>query len=251
MDLEFQVGCFLIWESGDDSKVSNVGYRLQMFGYYLFYRQYRCILKVTRGKKWERTLLQVKSWLNMPKRVYSLRLSDKEWTYEIKSIVGELGFENHKKVCASGFPDYFEREWLYDLVWYEEDNHGRLMKLPLVMESEWKTDYHAIKYDFEKLLQAKADLKVMVFQGHNIDDTFRRLHDAITAFKWLHSDDHFLSAGLDWENEEFKFYQYPFLSNSGLTSECRDTCAPSLATLYGSSYNSFDTSCFSGSSNSL
>ena len=56
-------------------------------------------------------------------------------------------------------------EWLYDMTWYKEDTTThRLKSVVLVLESEWlKSDYE-LRYDFEKLLQAKCKTKVFICQ---------------------------------------------------------------------------------------
>lgn len=70
-------------------------------------------------------------------------------------------------------------EWLYDMVCYRYDNeHYALNDTILVMESEWKgkryasngqdgnDPYGEVKYDFQKLLLANADVKLMVYRYH-------------------------------------------------------------------------------------
>ena len=70
---------------------------------------------------------------------------------------------------------FVNREWLYDLVWYEDDSNASytIKKTLLTAESEWthrrpkdKIDdnYGAIKYDFQKLLLSNAELKLMIFR---------------------------------------------------------------------------------------
>lgn len=87
-----------------------------------------------------------------------------------------------KRLVKKGFK---RSEWLYDLHWYEERKRKkyRQTSLPLAVECEWnwireaerkkelakknpkKPDcYGAIKWDFQKLLVANADLRVMIFQ---------------------------------------------------------------------------------------
>jgi len=56
-------------------------------------------------------------------------------------------------------------EWLYDFVWREFDEQGNLLGLKLVMEIEVSDmNEKGIKYDFNKLLQADREHKVLVFQ---------------------------------------------------------------------------------------
>lgn len=55
-------------------------------------------------------------------------------------------------------------EWLYDVTGLQYDNDGFLIRVALAAECEWGTQ-DEIYYDFEKLLLARADLRVMVFDG--------------------------------------------------------------------------------------
>src|SRR5690242_14508505 len=73
------------------------------------------------------------------------------WTRTLKDKIGELGGELGYDVAIGGFREKFEKEWLYDIVWYQEDDEGRLIRVPLIVESEWDINYAGIKYDFEKL----------------------------------------------------------------------------------------------------
>jgi hypothetical protein len=95
--------------------------------------------------------------------------SDLDWTTLLKESIGNLGEKHQWSICASGFEGHFECEWLYDLIWYREGLDGHLAEVYLVLESEWGKTQSDIKFDFEKLLLAKATLKVMVFQGSEQD----------------------------------------------------------------------------------
>lgn len=76
-------------------------------------------------------------------------------------------------------------EWLYDLVCYRYGNeHYALNDTILVMESEWKgkryasnnndeeDPYGEVKFDFQKLLLANADIKLMVYKEHRTDKDY-------------------------------------------------------------------------------
>lgn len=96
----------------------------------------------------------------------------------------------------------------FDMVWYEEDEDKRLDRLPLAMESEWSKNYGEIKYDFEKLLVARAECKLMICQCHP-DDTellISLLQEAVSAFKAAKGD-RYLIAVLDSSTEEaFQYF---------------------------------------------
>lgn len=87
-------------------------------------------------------------------------------------------------VATGGFPKYFEKEWLFDMTWYKENEKGQLIELVMVLESEWDTSFVGIKYDFEKLLICKCPLKVMVCQWPKADiqNLFDKIESSINAF---------------------------------------------------------------------
>lgn len=77
-------------------------------------------------------------------------------------------------------------EWLYDLAWRRLDANRNLIGIPLAVEIE-VSDNHlwGIRYDFNKLLQAQADHKLMVFQVQTQDEvekTFARLEESIQVY---------------------------------------------------------------------
>jgi len=110
--------------------------------------------------------------------------SDGVWTAAIKKAVIELGKAKGYLLCASGFPDEAETEWLYDLVWFKNDENAHLQEIGLLLECEWIRDPYQIEYDFSKLLVGRAPIKVMIFQDYNgnLADLWKMLDDALTAF---------------------------------------------------------------------
>jgi len=77
------------------------------------------------------------------------------WTKEVKNAVGRIAEQRGYPVYASGMGG----EWLYDLICLEyEDEY--LKSIPLVLESEW--DKGGVDADFQKLVVARADYRVMV-----------------------------------------------------------------------------------------
>src|SRR2546430_11816980 len=66
---------------------------------------------------------------------------------------------------------------------------GSLIGLPLVLESEWGTHDEAIDYDFQKLLVARAEHRVMICQGQGSDPDrhFKRLDRKSTRLNSSHS----------------------------------------------------------------
>lgn len=127
--------------------------------------------------------------------------SDRIWTEAIKKRIGILGKEKGFYICSSGWstPDG-QGEWLYDLVWLQ--NEGNYMvRVPLVLECEWGIDIKNIEEDFCKLLVARAEHRIMIFQQKTQGDVNRildRLDSAIKKFQHTTPRDRYLLIGLDW-----------------------------------------------------
>jgi hypothetical protein len=135
---------------------------------------------------------------------------DANWTYEIKRKLMEAGESHEYKTCASGFKDECDPEWLYDVVWYKEEGTGddsRLIDVPMILESEWQSHLKSIKYDFEKLLQANARLKVMICQAYekHKESRLEYFRDAIAKFQRNIHEDVYLIAILNTTDEKFYF----------------------------------------------
>lgn len=137
--------------------------------------------------------------------------SDRDWTQTLKERLGRLGEEKYNyKVCASGFKDDFEPEWLFDLIWYKEEgetNQRRLIDVPLVVESEWNKHFDHIKYDFEKLLVANAQHRLFVCYVHidNRTALFEYFKDAVNQYKLNRTGDRYMIAVLDYDTHEFVY----------------------------------------------
>lgn len=132
-------------------------------------------------------------------------------------------------------------EWLYDLHWYQEIEPTcyRMTRLPLVVESEWdwirdaerekKTTigegtpdvFGEIKWDFQKLLVANADLRLMIFQeriemsSDELDDYF---DETIDGYKHLEDGSKFLFIAFDKKGFNYtqKIKRYP--------KSCQQSC---------------------------
>lgn len=116
--------------------------------------------------------------------------------------MGDLSLSKGFDVAASGFKDKFEAEWLYDIVWYEEDDHKRLTNIHLAVESEWSKSYSSLKYDFEKLLAARAENKMLMCpcKPEYTQTLFALLREAVKAFNGAKGE-RYLIAILDSETE--------------------------------------------------
>lgn len=95
----------------------------------------------------------------------------KEFTNQLKIIIGDLGEELGYEIATNCKKEYNEKEWLFDLVWYkmaENENENIVSSVDLVLESEisYKNFGH-FKVDFDKLLVATKSTKIMIFTKVN------------------------------------------------------------------------------------
>ena len=129
---------------------------------------------------------------------------DREWTSFLKRKLREVGKKH--EYLVSPCPDDDNKEWLYDLIWFRNDSNFQLREVALVLESEWSKDPWHIQEDFEKLLVAKAPIKVMVFQkhGNNIDVLWKLLEDGIRIFEKQPMDETYILAAFKEEDHEFE-----------------------------------------------
>ena len=91
--------------------------------------------------------------------------SNKDWTRECLKALAGLGMDIGYGACPD--PANIKGEWLYDLIWYKEEKRSGLNLMTdvvLALESEWSTYFEDIRYDFQKLVQAKSRLKMLISQ---------------------------------------------------------------------------------------
>lgn len=128
------------------------------------------------NNNWEDTFLDggkiIKEERLRTEKLFDLltELGDKQG-YKVYSHSLSDGFRN---APGTGNDKFVNREWLFDLCWYKEDETLKygLKSLDLAVESEWtnkrkedKEDpYGGIKYDFQKLLVVNMGLGLMVFK---------------------------------------------------------------------------------------
>ncbi|HLA36229.1 MAG TPA: hypothetical protein VJ001_15305 [Rhodocyclaceae bacterium] len=126
----------------------------------------------------------------------------KEWTRSLKDALGCLGREQGFEICASGYPGAQEGEWLYDMSWVvlDRDNYGSLKRLAVVVESEWAPDPQ-LDGDFQKLVQARADIRVWIFisaNGAEVRNYIARCKKQVELFQGSISGDRYIFVGFDW-----------------------------------------------------
>lgn len=152
-------------------------------------------------------------------RLTGLRKSNSEWTQEILVSLGRLGQRRPDPdyfVCSHGFGDtgWLETkncgEWLHDQTWLDY-NWGitprQLKRMVMALESEWGNAGDVLD-DFEKLLVARADLRVMIFQAPDADalsEIFRQLTEAERRCETRVAGDNYLLCGYDNQRCRFDF----------------------------------------------
>jgi len=143
------------------------------------------------------------------------RASDTVWTKEIKKALVSIGNENEKELScyASGVDHVASGEWLYDLCWISYSDDTNIGCIELAMESEWAPSPKEIHDDFVKLVQARAGLRLMIWQARNskeMQDIRDVLIDQIRAFKDSQLGDAYLFSCWTEEEQRFthRFYEY-------------------------------------------
>jgi hypothetical protein len=114
---------------------------------------------------------------------------------------------------------YKNNEWLYDLHWYTEADEPYLpLSLPLVVECEWnprkrgvrKIPYSGIKYDFQKLLIANSELRLMIFiikKEKHLIDLDKYFDTAIDSYKHLEIGSKFIFIAFDEKINGFHYIE--------------------------------------------
>ena len=96
-----------------------------------------------------------------------------DWTKEVKTALCKACKKCNRqlKLYANGVDKVVDNskvvdggEWLYDVTCLLHDAGGYIKRFPLVAESEWGSN-DDVHDDFEKLLLARAEVRVMVFDG--------------------------------------------------------------------------------------
>ena len=125
----------------------------------------------------------------------------RQWTKKVLTTLCKLGRCLGYTAWAKGDP----KEWLYDVSWYNCDTCGRLTSVPMVAECEWG-NLEEIAYDFEKLLLARAAVRVMVYDAwsaKNSDEPVefinKKLREHVRTFNGARGDTYLLIA-LVWDD---------------------------------------------------
>lgn len=156
-----------------------------------------------------------------------------DWTNGVKGIFGAIGYKKEYKIFSaitdSKRPfnqirqdvqqmlgglyvpikwqhknqgrDQFLGEWLYDILWWDENDQGYAINIPLVAESEWG-DTVRVKEDFQKLLLARSKYRVMIFECGN--DIIKWSKDQIKKFNHTQTGDRYLFCS--WRGNALGFH---------------------------------------------
>lgn len=136
-----------------------------------------------------------------------------EWTRKIKTALCTVGSDLGYSVCASGVRNANWGEWLYDVSWLE--GNPWLRSVPMVAECEWG-DLEGIKANFQKLLVARASLRVMICNGWclpDIDDTkgeqtAEHLGQWVREFEKNRAGDTYLLIIYEWHERRRRSWRY-------------------------------------------
>ena len=98
--------------------------------------------------------------------------STKRWTKEVLTTLCRLGKNFGFSAWANNVPEKDKNggkgEWLYDVTWCESDDDRLLKSIPMVAECEW-ANLAEIDDGFQKLLVARAKVRVMVYDARHAD----------------------------------------------------------------------------------
>ena len=138
----------------------------------------------------------------------------KESTKNIKTALCKagrsLGFRTAAQDVDKTVKD--EGEWLFDVVWMSLawEPRRQLKRIHLVVESEWGNQGD-IRDDFEKLLVARSDVRLMIFQASNkaeVKEVFNLLQGEAEGFEQRQAGDYYLLAGYDLRNAIFRWREF-------------------------------------------
>ena len=154
--------------------------------------------------------------------------SDTEWTRAVKTKLCKIGRDQFG--CDVGARDVNKAdrkfgEWLYDVIWLNYDCNGRVIDVPLVAECEWGR-LEEIYDDFDKLLLARASVRLMIFDGDYTPGSVsitEELVKRVREFNGSRTEDAWLLAACEKIDDDWRFRYFtiemnaviPFPSPSG------------------------------------
>ncbi len=136
------------------------------------------------------------------------------WTRAVKEALCRWGLDRGYYVCANRVADDFRSEpkkkrpryeWLFDVTCLVYQGNY-LTGVPLVAECEWGNEAE-IYDDFQKLLLARAEIRVMVFDAAQISSTdkFGKFEKAAKRFGMGQPGDTYLLAAYTEDRDSYCF----------------------------------------------
>jgi len=133
---------------------------------------------------------------------------------QILQQLSQLGHQHGFSVFSSkaGCPTTDGPEWLYDQHWRVASAQTALIRMPLAMEIEWgygaATIREKVTENFLTLTQARADIRVMMFQCNDVPAMTDPLIDLANHFEGTQQGDRWLFAGWGWDTNQMhcRFY---------------------------------------------
>lgn len=162
-------------------------------------------------KEWRaNAVIEIRSALQrVHHRLAGQRRDGKEWTVGVLQALVPVARTmcGDQAVCGLECPsdERCKGEWLYDFsCWLEGDAPGEgFLGLPIVVESEWGA-WKDIWDDLDKLTQARAGLRVLIFDARWApQDWYECMSQRIARFAPRDPDDAWLFAG--WRDDGFEF----------------------------------------------
>ena len=120
------------------------------------------------------------------------------------------------RVCAKSVKNADYGEWLYDVTWleYEDDCDNTLIGAHLAAECEWGDCDH-IYDDFQKLLLARASVRLMIFNGKDKCGSEKRaawLAEKVGKYKVSCDEDAWLLAVWERNDNEKRGWWFRFFT---------------------------------------
>jgi hypothetical protein len=131
-------------------------------------------------------------------------------TKVVNEIFGELGKSLGYEVAYPG-----DGGWLYDMAWSTVSD-GMFVGQPLVLESEWKPGGSVPKSvevdgDFQKLVQARADVRVWITACPNQEITEKHISNCkrqVHVFGGTAPGDTYIFIVYDWTTKETRIERF-------------------------------------------
>ncbi len=130
------------------------------------------------------------------------RWSTREWTRRVINALIQLG--TGRGYTPYPNPQLCEGEWLYDVIWVRMNEQNRVISVPLVAEIEWGNPGD-VWDDFQKLLVARAGVRVMIFNGYT--GLLAELQEHVRQY--ANGGDRYLLAQYLTKGPQFEVVEYP------------------------------------------